>query len=197
MGIAGTEVAKEACDIVLLDDDFSSLVKAVIWGRSVYDSVRKFLQFQLTVNVSAVVITVVSSLISVATTSGHYPDSALSAIQLLWVNLIMDTLAALSLSTDAPTPQLLERNPEKKSDRLINFDMWLQIVGQAIYQIVICFLVLLAPQLFFNGQKFLEEDKNGVTKLSQFATTAVFNVFVLCQLFNEFNSRSITSGLLD
>ena len=88
MGIAGTEVAKEASDIVLLDDNFASLVKAIIWGRCVFDSVRKFLQFQLTVNVSAVVLVFTTSMIT-AFTGDKIPVSGIIAIQLLWVNLIM------------------------------------------------------------------------------------------------------------
>jgi Ca2+-transporting ATPase len=98
MGIAGTEVAKEASSIILMDDNFASIVKAVAWGRCVNDSVRKFLQFQLTVNVTAVLIAFISAIID------KDDSSVLSAVQLLWVNLIMDTLAALALATDTPTP---------------------------------------------------------------------------------------------
>ncbi|RKO86851.1 HAD-like domain-containing protein, partial [Blyttiomyces helicus] len=137
MGIAGTEVAKEASDVVILDDNFVSIVKAVIWGRSVYDSVRKFLQFQLTVNVSAVVITVATSVVS-AVRGPKIPASCLTAVQLLWVNLIMDTLAAIALATDPPTPELLNRPPSRRTDSLINRDMFRQIVGQSIYQIAVC-----------------------------------------------------------
>jgi len=190
MGIAGTEVAKEASDIVLLDDNFASLVKAVIWGRSVYDSVRKFLQFQLTVNVSAVIITVITSLISTIATPSHIPQSVLSAIQLLWVNLIMDTFAALALATDNPTDSLLERKPAKKSDPLINTDMWRQIIGQAIYQIIICFILYLKSEAIF-GIKIIDPR----TSIDKFAGTVVFNTFVLAQLFNELNCRSISRDL--
>ncbi|CAI4220230.1 unnamed protein product [Parascedosporium putredinis] len=96
MGIAGTEVAKEASSIILMDDNFNSIVKALKWGRAVNDAVKRFLQFQLTVNVTAVILTFVSAVAN--------PDesSVLTAVQLLWVNLIMDTLAALALATDPP-----------------------------------------------------------------------------------------------
>ncbi|KAJ3222791.1 Calcium-transporting ATPase 10, plasma membrane-type, partial [Clydaea vesicula] len=191
MGIAGTEVAKEACDIVLLDDNFASLVKAVIWGRSVYDSVRKFLQFQLTVNVTAVVVTIFTAIISTVISPDHVPNPALSAIQLLWVNLIMDTFAALALATDVPTPELLNRKPAKKSDPLINSDMWSQIIGQAVYQIVVVFVIYLKPEAIFSVPE-VEKGKN----LHLFRDTTVFNVFVLFQLFNEINSRSITKVLI-
>jgi len=101
MGIAGTDVAREASDIILTDDNFTSIVKAVIWGRNVYDSISKFLTFQLTVNVVAVMVSCIGAI-----TSGESP---FSAIQLLWVNLIMDTFAALALATELPTEALLDR----------------------------------------------------------------------------------------
>ena len=107
MGIAGTEVAKEASDIILMDDNFSSIVKAIMWGRCVNDAVRKFLQFQISTNVTAVVITFVSAVASDEETS------VLSAVQLLWINIIMDTFAALALATDPATEKLLERKPDK------------------------------------------------------------------------------------
>jgi len=100
MGIAGTEVAKEASDIILLDDNFSSIVKAVMWGRNVFDSIRKFIQFQLTVNLVAVIIAFVG-----AVSKGESP---LKPVQMLWVNLIMDTMAALALATELPTVDLFE-----------------------------------------------------------------------------------------
>ena len=99
MGISGTDVAKDASDIVILDDNFTSIVKAVLWGRSVYDNIRKFLQFQLTVNVVALTITFVSSV------GGYAPP--LNAVMMLWVNLIMDTMGALALGTEPPSDTLL------------------------------------------------------------------------------------------
>ncbi|KAF5015082.1 hypothetical protein F66182_13711, partial [Fusarium sp. NRRL 66182] len=113
MGIAGTEVAKEASDIILMDDNFTSIVKAMSWGRTVNDAVKKFLQFQITVNITAVILTFVS-----AVASGD-ENSVLTAVQLLWVNLIMDTFAALALATDPPAASVLERRPEPKSAPLI------------------------------------------------------------------------------
>ncbi|KAK6944577.1 Calcium-transporting P-type ATPase, N-terminal autoinhibitory domain [Dillenia turbinata] len=103
MGIQGTEVAKESSDIIILDDNFSSVVKVVRWGRSVYANIQKFIQFQLTVNVAALIINVVA-----AVSSGDVP---LNAVQLLWVNLIMDTLGALALATEPPTDHLMHRPP--------------------------------------------------------------------------------------
>ena len=96
MGLSGTDVAKKASDIIIMDDKFSSIVKAVLWGRSVFDNIRKFLQFQLTVNVVALTITFLSALV------GYNPP--LNAVMMLWVNLIMDSLASLALATEPPSP---------------------------------------------------------------------------------------------
>jgi Ca2+ transporting ATPase len=100
MGIQGTEVAKDACDIVVLDDNFMSIVKAVKWGRNIFDSVGKFLQFQLVVNVVAISVAVIGGFAS--------GESPLAAVQLLWVNLIMDTFAALALATEPPLPSVIK-----------------------------------------------------------------------------------------
>lgn len=189
MGIAGTEVAKEASDIILMDDNFASLVKAVVWGRCVYDAIRKFLQFQLTVNISAVVITVVTAL-HTTVTGDKKPVSALTAIQLLWVNLIMDTLAALALATDEPSEQLLNRKPSKRTETIINPEMFKQIVGQAIYQIAACLTVYFLGRTWFpDNRTLLDQPPFGYV-----TSTMVFNVFIFCQVFNEINCRSISKG---
>lgn len=171
MGIAGTEVAKEASSIILMDDNFSSIVKAMMWGRAVNDAVRKFLQFQLTVNITAVLLTFVSAVSS----SDRTP--VLTAVQLLWVNLIMDTFAALALATDAPTPEILDRKPTPKSASLISLNMWKMIIGQAIFQLVVTFV------MYFSGEDIL-----GYTTTEETAElkTMVFNTFVWMQIFNEF-----------
>ena len=107
MGEAGTEVAKNAADIILVKDNFSSIVKAVLWGRNIYDSIRKFIQFQLTVNVVAVVSTLIGAAL--------LKQEILKPIQMLWINLIMDTLASLALATEPPTEELLKRKPHSKN----------------------------------------------------------------------------------
>ena len=106
MGASGTDVAKEAADIVLLDDSFRTIVSALRWGRNVYDSIRKFLQFQLTVNCVVLGLALFGSI--------FYGESPLNAIQMLWVNLIMDTLAALALATESPSDNVLCRKPYPK-----------------------------------------------------------------------------------
>jgi Ca2+-transporting ATPase len=174
MGIAGTEVAKEASSIILLDDNFSSIITAIAWGRSVNDAVKKFLQFQVTVNITAVILAFVSAV------SNSSNQSVLTAVQLLWVNLIMDTLAALALATDAPTNKILERDPEPKSAPLITINMWKMISGQAVYQLTVTFV------LYFAGDKIF---KSSVTQKK--LDTMVFNTFVWMQIFNELNNRRL------
>ncbi|KAG8829631.1 hypothetical protein FRC17_006267 [Serendipita sp. 399] len=174
MGIAGTEVAKEASDIILMDDNFASIVSAIIWGRSVNDSVRKFLQFQISVNITAVLITFVSAVAS------DEEESVLTAVQLLWINIIMDTFAALALATDPATRRLLDRKPDRKNAPLFTIEMGKMIIGQALYQ---TFIVLL---LHFAGPTFFKVSKNN-TELA----AAIFNTFVFCQIFNSINCRTI------
>merc|ERR1712230_226686 len=175
MGIAGTEVAKEASAIILMDDNFASIVKALMWGRAVNDAVAKFLQFQLTVNITAVLLTFISAVAN--------PDmeSVLTAVQLLWVNLIMDTFAALALATDPPTPAILDRKPAGKRAPLITMNMWKMIIGQAIFQLTVTFI------LYFAGAQILGYNEEQDLELS----TMVFNTFVWMQIFNEFNNRRL------
>jgi len=176
MGITGTEVAIEASDIVLMDDNFSSIVKALAWGRAINDAVKKFLQFQITVNITAVILTFIS-----AVTSSE-ERSVLTAIQLLWVNLIMDTFAALALATDPPNNSLFDREPEARTAPLISLTMWKMIIGQSIYQLVVTLI------LHFAGPSFL-----GYPDDQQ--RTLVFNVFVFMQIFKLVNSRRIDNKL--
>uniref|UniRef100_A0A3P8VJ31 Calcium-transporting ATPase n=1 Tax=Cynoglossus semilaevis TaxID=244447 RepID=A0A3P8VJ31_CYNSE len=180
MGIAGTDVAKEASDIILTDDNFSSIVKAVMWGRNVYDSISKFLQFQLTVNVVAVIVAFTGACIT--------QDSPLKAVQMLWVNLIMDTFASLALATEPPTEALLLRKPYGRNKPLISRTMMKNILGQAVYQLVIIF------SLLFAGEKVFDIDSGRNAPLHAPPSehyTVVFNTFVMMQLFNEINARKI------
>ncbi|XP_043932862.1 plasma membrane calcium-transporting ATPase 4-like isoform X3 [Protopterus annectens] len=180
MGIAGTDVAKEASDIILTDDNFTSIVKAVMWGRNVYDSISKFLQFQLTVNVVAVIVAFTGACIT--------QDSPLKAVQMLWVNLIMDTFASLALATEPPTESLLLRKPYGRNKPLISRTMMKNILGHAVYQLVIIFTLL------FAGEKFFDIDSGRNAPLHAPPSehyTIVFNTFVMMQLFNEINARKI------
>ncbi|XP_068516494.1 plasma membrane calcium-transporting ATPase 4 isoform X4 [Anas acuta] len=180
MGIAGTDVAKEASDIILTDDNFTSIVKAVMWGRNVYDSISKFLQFQLTVNVVAVIVAFTGACIT--------QDSPLKAVQMLWVNLIMDTFASLALATEPPSESLLLRKPYGRNKPLISRTMMKNILGHAVYQLTIIFTLL------FVGEKLFDIDSGRNAPLHSPPTehyTIVFNTFVMMQLFNEINARKI------
>ncbi|XP_034724134.1 plasma membrane calcium-transporting ATPase 1-like isoform X2 [Etheostoma cragini] len=180
MGIAGTDVAKEASDIILTDDNFTSIVKAVMWGRNVYDSISKFLQFQLTVNVVAVIVAFTGACIT--------QDSPLKAVQMLWVNLIMDTLASLALATEPPTESLLLRRPYGRNKPLISRTMMKNILGHAVYQLVIIFTLLFAGESIFD----IDSGRNAPLHAPPSEHyTIVFNVFVMMQLFNEINARKI------
>ncbi|XP_056293678.1 plasma membrane calcium-transporting ATPase 2 isoform X1 [Pseudoliparis swirei] len=180
MGIAGTDVAKEASDIILTDDNFSSIVKAVMWGRNVYDSISKFLQFQLTVNIVAVIVAFTGACIT--------QDSPLKAVQMLWVNLIMDTFASLALATEPPTESLLMRKPYGRNKPLISSTMTKNILGHGIYQLILIFTLL------FAGEKIFDIDSGRNAPLHAPPSehyTIIFNTFVMMQLFNEINARKI------
>lgn len=142
MGIAGTEVSKEAADIVIMDDNFSSIVKSVLWGRSVFNNIRKFLMFQLTVNCTGLVVAFVG-----AVAGGIEP---LNVMQLLWVNLIMDTLGALALATEDPNPELLLEKPHGRTESLISPVMWKHIFVQSAYQLFWLFVCLFALPVMFS-----------------------------------------------
>ncbi|KAF7804062.1 putative calcium-transporting ATPase 11, plasma membrane-type [Senna tora] len=174
MGIAGTEVAKENADVIIMDDNFTTIVNVAKWGRAVYINIQKFVQFQLTVNVVALVINFVSACIT-----GSAP---LTAVQLLWVNLIMDTLGALALATEPPNEGLMNRAPVGRGTSFITKTMWRNIIGQSIYQLVVLGI------LNFEGKRLLGLSGSNATSV---LNTMIFNSFVFCQVFNEINSRDI------
>jgi magnesium-transporting ATPase (P-type) len=136
----GTQVAHSASDIIIQDDNFASIVKACKWGRNVYDNIRRFLQFQLTVNVVALITSFIGSVIMW--------ESPLQAIQLLWVNLIMDSLASLALATELPKDDLLQRPPYRKKEYIISQKMVKHILGMSIFQAIILFTFVFAGPLF-------------------------------------------------
>ncbi|GLT68790.1 hypothetical protein SLA2020_409920 [Shorea laevis] len=174
MGMAGTEVAKESADVIILDDNFSTIVTVAKWGRSVYINIQKFVQFQLTVNVVALVVN-----FSSACLTGSAP---LTAVQLLWVNMIMDTLGALALATEPPTDELMKHAPVGKKGNFISKVMWRNILGQSFYQfVVIWYLQAKGKDLFSLGGPDADLILN----------TLIFNSFVFCQVFNEVSSREM------
>lgn len=189
MGISGTQIAKDAADIILLDDNFASIVTAAKWGRNVYSSIQKFLQFQLTVNISAVVTALVGAF--------TYEQSPLAAIQLLWVNLLMDALASLALASEPPIDSLLERPPVNRSQHMITKRMLANMLGQSTYQIIVVMTLLFAGPDIFEGMDpghLVERDDGlfeGSKKENSIHYTLIFNTFVWMQLFNEVNCRNL------
>ncbi|KAJ9562504.1 hypothetical protein OSB04_007664 [Centaurea solstitialis] len=169
MGIAGTEVAKESADVIILDDNFSTIVTVAKWGRSVYVNIQKFVQFQLTVNIVALIVNFTSACLT-----GSAP---LTAVQLLWVNMIMDTLGALALATEPPNDELMKRAPVGRKGNFITNVMWRNIFGQASYG-----YFSRKENRFFG----LDGDDSDLI-----LNTLIFNSFVFCQLFNEVNSREM------
>ncbi len=180
MGIAGTQIAKDAADIILIDDNFASIVTAAKWGRNVYASIQKFLQFQLTVNISAVITALVGATV--------YQKSPLAAIHLLWVNLLMDSLASLALASEPPTPELLMRPPVNRSDAIVTRQMWANMIGQALYQILVVMLLLFLGPSWFGIRDGHIVEKEGLNSVHY---TIIFNCFVWMQLFNEINCRNL------
>ena len=164
MGITGTKVAQEASGIVILDDKFSSIVNDILWGRCVYDNIRKFLQFQITVNLAVLVLVFGGAL------SGK--GTPITAIQMLWVNLVMDSLAALAMATEGPTPELLDRRPYKRSAPVFSRPMLRNVLVQATLQLTLTFALL------FNGAKWFEVNEAG-TCFSYTSTSKGYNYNVV------------------
>jgi Ca2+-transporting ATPase len=166
MGITGTEVSKEAADIILLDDSFPTIVNAIKWGRGIYENIQRFIQFQLTVNVVAF-----ATLISAELFGYKMPFTTL---QLLWVNLIMDGPPALTLGLEPPREHLLEKQPIKRNASIVTKDMLIKIVTNGLFMVTVLLLLMKTQAL-------------GGTDQQQ--STIVFTSFVLFQLWNAFNSR--------
>jgi len=183
MGIAGVDMAKGASDIVLLDDNFKSIVNAIMWGRNVFDCIRKFLQFQLSVNIVAVLFTLIASAV--------YVDPVLNAVELLWVNLIMDSFGALALATDPPTRKLLNRIPNKRNESVITSGMLIYIGLQTVSQLIILLFLLFWGYQLFDITPGV--NSNGGTQLPWEVqrNTIIFTVFVLLQAANEITARHL------
>ena len=168
MGIAGTDVTKEASDMVLLDDSFATIIKAVQWGRGIYENFKRFILFQLTVNVSSVVVVIASILAGFT--------APFTALELLWINIIMDGPPALTLGLEPLRPDLLKRKPTKRNENIISPAMLVRIFANGIYISVIFML-----QHFRNFLGAAENEQ----------ATVLFTLFVLFQLFNAFNCREL------
>ena len=190
------QAARDAADITILDDKFTSIVNAIKWGRNVFDNIRKFLQFQLTVNVVALTLTFVMACTVDGDVSKELP---LNAVMLLWVNLIMDSLGALALATEKPTDALLDRPPHGK-ERLISVAMLRMTLSQSVFQLAILFFFSWGGSMLNQychgcniwGNECCDEnnwDADDTCMLRK--NTIIFNTFVFCQFWNEINCRKI------
>jgi magnesium-transporting ATPase (P-type) len=189
MGKRGTDIAKASSDIVLLDDSFRSIVTAIKYGRNVYDCIRKFLQFQLTCNVVAVFMTLLGGTI--------LKDSPLNAIQMLWVNLIMDSFASLALATEPPTDKLLERKPYPMDSKIITPMMMINIVSQSVFQILLLTVILFYGDVIFGVPSDRNLSHFEWNQYNGYHFTIFFNIFVFLQVFNSINARKLSKNELN
>jgi len=190
MGLKGTDVAKEASDIVLTDDNFGSIVRAVHWGRTLYENLQKFLQFQLTVNLSALGVAFVSPIVATLFPNAGFQIQPLTVLQYLWINLIMDTLAAIAFGLEPPRPEAMSQPPKNPKEPFLTKVMLSNILVLGTYFIALI-LVLQATDLLGLG-KF-----KGVVSDERFAlmsASVVFNSYVWFQIFHMFNARSVMLG---
>jgi P-type Ca2+ transporter type 2C len=190
MGIAGTEVAKEASKIVLLDDSFATIVKAVRWGRALYENIQRFIQFQLTINVSALAIAFLGPFLGV--------KPPFTVLQLLWINVIMDTFAAIALCSEPPRVGLMSQRPKRRDEGIVTPAMWRTILTTASFYVVVMLGLLLAMKAgWLAGDS---ETPHGweFAPLTVHQVSLFFTIFVLFQVWNLINCRSLTpseSGL--
>ena len=176
---SGTEVSKEASDIVILDDNFMSISKAILFGRTIFKSIRKFIIFQLTVNFCAISLSIIGPFIGV--------DTPVTVIQMLWINMVMDTLAGLAFAFEPPLKEYMEEYPKKKDEPILNRYMIDEIVFTGLYSSLLCILFLKVPLI---GNLFRNSDNN------IYLMTAFFGLFIFMGIFNCFNARTHRLNLL-
>ena len=173
----GTEVAKEASEIVILDDNFSSIEKAILYGRTIFNSIRKFIIFQLTINVAAVLVSFVCPLLHI--------ENPLTITQILWVNLVMDTLAALAFGGEPALKRYMEERPKRRDEAIVSRYMWSSILIGAGWTFALSMVFILSPlpRRFFPDQTSL--------------LTGYFTFFIFIAVFNAFNARTEQKNLFD
>jgi calcium-translocating P-type ATPase len=176
----GTEVAKEASDIVILDDNFSSIDKAILYGRTIFNSIRKFIIFQLTINVAAVLVCFISPLIGM--------DTPLTITQILWINLVMDTLAALAFGGEPALKRYMQEAPKRRDENIISKYMWSSILVGSLWTFGLS-LVYLLTSIFTASFRGEASDK--------YVLTGYFALFVFISVFNAFNARTEKINIFD
>lgn len=182
MGIAGTEVAKEASKIVLLDDSFATIVKAVQWGRSLYENIQRFIQFQLTINVSALTITFLGILF-------FNVKAPFTVLQLLWINVIMDTFASIALCSEPPRPDVMMAPPKRRDESILSPEMKRTLFTTAAFFVVVMLglLLFMKAGLFAGGEPAVVDQT-----FTLFQATLFFSIYVFFQVWNQINCRSLT-----
>lgn len=176
---SGTEVAKEASDIIILDNNFLSITKAILFGRTIFKSIRKFIIFQLTVNICALTISIIGPFINI--------ESPITVVQMLWINMVMDTLAGLAFSYEPPLIEYMEEKPKKRGEKILNGYMINEIVLTGLYSSLLLILFLRVP-LFKAMFRFDPENK--------YFMTGFFTLFILITIFNSFNARTSRINIL-
>ncbi|KAG2248500.1 hypothetical protein Bca52824_088128 [Brassica carinata] len=180
MGIGGTAIVKECSDIIILEDNFTSIVKVIQWGRFLYTNAQRFLQFRLTVNASALIICVVVAV--------HSHEIPLNVAQLLWINLLTFTFGAWALASEPPMDNLMRRPPVRKGEPFITKLMWAKFVAQVSFQ------VSALLYLNFRGESILKLENKSLDQANKVKNTVIFNCFVFCQVFNEVECRTSYQG---
>jgi len=168
---SGTEVSKEAADIVILDDNFLSISKAILYGRTIFKSIRKFIICQLTINLSAIGLSIIGTFIGV--------DTPVTVIQMLWINMVMDTLTGLAFAFEPPLLEYMKEKPKRKDEPIINNYMFGEIFFTGIYSFILCIIFLKHP--FF--LEFYRGNEN-------YLMSAFFGLFIFIDIFNSFNART-------
>lgn len=176
---SGTEVSKEAADIVILDDNFLSISKAILFGRTIFKSIRKFIIFQLTVNMCALGVSIIGPFIGI--------NTPITIVQMLWLNMIMDTLAGIAFSSEAPLLEYMNEYPKAKDEFIINKYMYSEIVVTGLYSALLCILFLKLPFL----RNLIRYDLE-----YKYIMTAYFALFIFIDIFNAFNARTERLNLL-
>ncbi len=175
---SGSDVAKEASDIILTNDSFKSITNAILYGRCVFESIRKFITFQLTMNLCALGVSLIGPFIGV--------DAPITVIQMLWVNIIMDTLGGLAFAGEMPLRQYMKREPTARREKILTKRMVSQILFLGLYTLTLCIAFLKAPFI-----KSLLSDG-----AAEYHLTCFFSLFIFCGIFNSFNARAPRDKLL-
>jgi magnesium-transporting ATPase (P-type) len=189
MGISGTQIAKDAANIILLDDNFATIVVAAKWGRNVTECIQRFVQFQLTTNASILVMMLVTAFHPGEMEDGVRKklDPPLTVLQMLWLNLIMDAFGAIALASEKPTDDMLERPPVNRSSSIITHRMWVNMAGQVAYQVLICLSFLFRPEVLPG----CPENLKGFTGKGSEQYSIIFAAFTFMTIVNEYNCRKL------